>query len=80
MASPSISAAADKEALSGFKFFAEAEKNVAGTPVDVIYYREEPETSQHPNYQMMLMKALLALAGQPHRRLSSPPMSRRWPD
>ncbi|HED3393034.1 TPA: CusA/CzcA family heavy metal efflux RND transporter, partial [Enterobacter hormaechei subsp. steigerwaltii] len=42
-------------------FRAEAEKNVAGTPRNVIYAIEEPETSQHPNYQMMLMKALLAL-------------------
>ncbi|MBC0464670.1 ATP-binding protein [Escherichia coli] len=39
-------------------FRAEAEKNVAGTPRNVIYAIEEPETSQHPNYQMMLMKAL----------------------
>ncbi|MCV4802321.1 ATP-binding protein, partial [Escherichia coli] len=37
-------------------FRAEAEKNVAGTPRNVIYAIEEPETSQHPNYQMMLMK------------------------
>lgn len=50
-------------------FRAEAEKNVAGTPRNVIYAIEEPETSQHPNYQMMLMKALLALAGQPHRQI-----------
>lgn len=35
----------------------------------MIYAIEEPETSQHPNYQMMLMKALLALAGQPHRQI-----------
>ncbi|EEC5850682.1 AAA family ATPase [Salmonella enterica subsp. enterica serovar 4,[5],12:i:-] len=47
----------------------EVEKNVAGTPRNVIYAIEEPETSQHPNYQMMLMKALLALAGQPHRQI-----------
>jgi predicted ATPase len=45
----------------------------------MIYAIEEPETSQQPNYQMMLMKALLALASRTVR-LSSPPMSRRWPD
>ena len=43
-------------------FRAEAEKSVVGSQRDVIYAIEEPETSQHPNYQMMLMKALLELS------------------
>lgn len=49
-------------------FRAEAEK-VAGATRNVIYAIEEPETSQHPNYQVMLMKALLALAGQANRQI-----------
>lgn len=43
-------------------FRAEAEKAVSGTQRSVIYAIEEPETSQHPNYQIMLMKALLSLS------------------
>lgn len=51
-------------------FRAEAEKNaVAGSPRNVIYAIEEPETSQHPNYQMMLMKALLELSNQTNRQI-----------
>lgn len=50
-------------------FRAEAEKAVFGSKRNVIYAIEEPETSQHPNYQMMLMKALLALSNQPHRQI-----------
>lgn len=50
-------------------FRAEAEKIVAGTQRKVIYAIEEPETSQHPNYQVMLMKALLELADQPNRQI-----------
>lgn len=50
-------------------FRAEAEKAVVGTQRNVIYAIEEPETSQHPNYQIMLMKALLALANQPNRQI-----------
>ncbi|CDL87448.1 AAA family ATPase [Xenorhabdus cabanillasii] len=50
-------------------FRAEAEKTVAGTQRNVIYAIEEPETSQHPNYQIMLMKALLSLANQPNRQI-----------
>lgn len=50
-------------------FRAEAEKQVAGSERKVIYAIEEPETSQHPNYQIMLMKALLALANQPNRQI-----------
>ncbi|NNA90447.1 AAA family ATPase [Pseudomonas brenneri] len=51
-------------------FRAEAEKNaVVGSPRNVIYAIEEPETSQHPNYQMMLMKALLELSNQTNRQI-----------
>lgn len=50
-------------------FRAEAEKRVIGSQRNVIYAIEEPETSQHPNYQVMLMKALLELANQPHRQI-----------
>ncbi len=50
-------------------FRAEAEKAVTGTTRNVIYAIEEPETSQHPNYQLMLMKALLALSEQPNRQI-----------
>lgn len=50
-------------------FRAEAEKAVVGTQRKVIYAIEEPETSQHPNYQMMLMRALLELSNQPNRQI-----------
>lgn len=50
-------------------FRAEAEKTVIGTQRNVIYAIEEPETSQHPNYQIMLMKALLELSNQPNRQI-----------
>jgi len=51
-------------------FRAEAEKNaLLGSPRNVIYAIEEPETSQHPNYQMMLMKALLELSNQTNRQI-----------
>jgi len=50
-------------------FRAEAEKTVVGTHRNVIYAIEEPETSQHPNYQMMLMRALLDLSTQPNRQI-----------
>jgi len=50
-------------------FRAEAEKAAVGSQRNVIYAIEEPETSQHPNYQMMLMRALLALASQPNRQI-----------
>lgn len=50
-------------------FRAEAERAVLGSQRNVIYAIEEPETSQHPNYQMMLMKALLELSDQPHRQI-----------
>lgn len=50
-------------------FRAEAEKTAIGAQRNVIYAIEEPETSQHPNYQIMLMKALLALSVQPNRQI-----------
>lgn len=50
-------------------FRAEAEKIVVGTQRNVIYAIEEPETSQHPNYQMMLMRALLELSNQNNRQI-----------
>lgn len=50
-------------------FRAEAEKAVVGSQRNVIYAIEEPETSQHPNYQIMLMKALLDLSNQPNRQI-----------
>lgn len=50
-------------------FRAEAEKVVVGSHRNVIYAIEEPETSQHPNYQTMLMKALLNLANQDNRQI-----------
>ena len=50
-------------------FRAEAEKAVSGANRKVIYAIEEPETSQHPNYQIMLMRALLELANQDNRQI-----------
>ena len=50
-------------------FRAEAERIAEGSQRNVIYAIEEPETSQHPNYQMMLMRALLTLANQPNRQI-----------
>lgn len=50
-------------------FRAEAEKAVEGSQRNVIYAIEEPETSQHPNYQMMLMRALLTLSNRPNRQI-----------
>lgn len=50
-------------------FRAEAERAVANMSRNVIYAIEEPETSQHPNYQIMLMKALLSLSQQNNRQI-----------
>lgn len=50
-------------------FRAEAEKAALDSRRNVIYAIEEPETSQHPNYQVMLMKALLDLSKQPSRQI-----------
>lgn len=50
-------------------FRAEAERIASSARRNVIYAIEEPETSQHPNYQVMLMKALLMLAAQSNRQI-----------
>lgn len=49
-------------------FRAEAEKTASANR-NVIYAIEEPETSQHPNYQIMLMNALLELGNQVNRQI-----------
>jgi energy-coupling factor transporter ATP-binding protein EcfA2 len=47
-------------------FRAEAEKRqIEQHAPRVIYAIEEPETSQHPNYQIMLIEALMRLASRP---------------
>lgn len=47
-------------------FRAEAEKvRVEKSSPKVIYAIEEPETSQHPSYQIMLIEALISLACRP---------------
>lgn len=47
-------------------FRAEAEKvRVEKSSPKVIYAIEEPETSQHPSYQIMLIEALIALSCRP---------------
>lgn len=50
-------------------FRAEAEKVVAASNRNIIYAIEEPETSQHPNYQIMLMQALIELANKDNRQI-----------
>lgn len=50
-------------------FRAEAERVAVGSQRNVIYAIEEPETSQHPNFQVMLMKALLSLSNQSNRQI-----------
>ncbi len=50
-------------------FRAEAEKSVSGNGKNIIYAIEEPETSQHPNYQIMLMKSLLSLSQKENRQI-----------
>jgi predicted ATP-dependent endonuclease of OLD family len=46
-------------------FRAEAEKDQSESgKANIIYAIEEPETSQHPDYQIMLMKALEELSGK----------------
>jgi len=46
-------------------FRAKAEKDAEGKGTGVIYAIEEPETSQHPNNQKILIKAFEELAEQP---------------
>lgn len=50
-------------------FRAEAEKSIDIHHRNVIYAIEEPETSQHPNYQVMLMKALLELSTHVNKQI-----------
>ena len=48
-------------------FRAEVERQITSrNQVNVIYAIEEPETSQHLNYQIMLIEALKSLSCQPH--------------
>lgn len=49
-------------------FRAEAEEN-SGKDKNVVYAIEEPETSQHPEHQMMLITALIKLANNPNRQV-----------
>lgn len=51
-------------------FRAEAERKRQDTKVQrVIYAVEEPESSQHPDNQIMLVKALIALADEPNTQV-----------
>lgn len=51
-------------------FRAEAEKRRLGNVGDrVIYAFEEPETSQHPNHQEMLIRAFLELSNSPNTQI-----------
>lgn len=50
-------------------FRAEAERLDSAISNNVIYAIEEPETSQYPNYQKMLMKSLLELSGHENRQI-----------
>jgi predicted ATP-dependent endonuclease of OLD family len=50
--------------LNFFRAEAEKKQKESGAP-NVIYAIEEPETSQHPNYQMMLIESLLRLSERP---------------
>lgn len=49
--------------LNFFRAEAEKRRNEKKSPC-VIYAIEEPETSQHPNYQTMLIESLLRLAAR----------------
>jgi len=51
-------------------FRAEAEKLIKDAPSnDVIYAIEEPETSQHPNYQKMLIETLLEMSSNERHQI-----------
>lgn len=54
--------------LNFFRAKAE-EKSTESSRTNVIYAIEEPETSQHPNHQKMLIKALKDLADQEERQI-----------
>ncbi|MCI1283199.1 MAG: ATP-binding protein [Lacticaseibacillus songhuajiangensis] len=44
----------------------EEAQDVGGHTMDVIYAFEEPETSQHPSYQQMLIESFLDMTSNPH--------------
>ncbi|MCT3455937.1 hypothetical protein EFR39_08380, partial [Limosilactobacillus fermentum] len=44
----------------------EEAQDVGGHTMDVIYAFEEPETSQHPSYQQMLIESFLDMTNSPH--------------
>lgn len=50
-------------------FRAEAERKSSVGSGDIIYAIEEPETSQHPNNQMMVIDSLLELAADTNRQV-----------
>lgn len=50
-------------------FRAEAERKSGSGEANIIYAIEEPETSQHPNNQNIIMKSLLELAGDNKRQV-----------
>ena len=49
-----------------------------GKGTGVIYAIEEPETSQHPNNQKILIKAFEELAEQPGAKFFSQPIRQCW--
>jgi len=50
-------------------FRAEAERKISSSEGSVIYAIEEPETSQHPNNQKLIIKSLLSLASDEKRQV-----------
>ena len=54
--------------LNFFRAEAERRRDLAATQ-RVIYAIEEPESSQHPDNQIMLVKALVALGDEPHTQV-----------
>ena len=51
-------------------FRAEAERNIEGEKApNIIYALEEPETSQHPNNQKMLLESFQDLSAEPGRQV-----------
>ncbi len=61
-----------------------AQGSIEGNSPGVIYAVEEPETSQHPNNQKMLMDAFADLADEPNRQVilstHTPMLARTLPD
>ena len=50
-------------------FRAEAERKVQDTNQNIIYAFEEPETSLHPNHQIMLIESFLSLSSNPNSQI-----------